>query len=235
MKSSKRLALMTLAATLTIVGILTFMFDSRSLSAASIRSHLGMLNPLFDPQWTSLEDRSLTSDLGPHEAAQSEKAGNAKDATEAPTGFDNLTNGYLDQGPDLEELNEDTVVPLRSFNDNRFIFEEVETVEDGLGPTHNAQSCREPPKCGYRRRQSDHRTPERAPGKGQILQFHGRDFDPVTGDSPRICLHGKQNSYGALVGSADPEPPDARWPVVYAARCHPPARRPGSRRDRSVS
>jgi CxxC motif-containing protein (DUF1111 family) len=32
---------------------------------------------------------------------------------------------------------------LRSFNDNRFIFEEVETVEDGLGPTYNAQSCRE--------------------------------------------------------------------------------------------
>ena len=34
-------------------------------------------------------------------------------------------------------------MPLRSFNDNRFIFEEVETVDDGLGPTYNAQSCRE--------------------------------------------------------------------------------------------
>ncbi len=32
---------------------------------------------------------------------------------------------------------------LRSFNDNRFIFEEVETVGDGLGPTYNAQSCGE--------------------------------------------------------------------------------------------
>ena len=32
---------------------------------------------------------------------------------------------------------------LRSFNDNRFIFEEVETIQDGLGPTYNAQSCRE--------------------------------------------------------------------------------------------
>ena len=65
------------------------------------------------------------------------------DATEAPAGFDNLTNGFLEQGPDFESLNEDNVVALRSFNDNRFIFSEVENVQDGLGPTYNAQSCRE--------------------------------------------------------------------------------------------
>jgi len=63
--------------------------------------------------------------------------------TEAPTGFDNLTNGYLEQGPAFEDLNEDSVVALRSFNDDRFIFEEFETSKDGLGPTYNAQSCRE--------------------------------------------------------------------------------------------
>ncbi len=34
-------------------------------------------------------------------------------------------------------------MPRRSFNDNRFIFEEVESAADGLGPTYNAQSCRE--------------------------------------------------------------------------------------------
>ena len=34
-------------------------------------------------------------------------------------------------------------MPSRSFNDNRFVFEEVESVADGLGPTYNAQSCRE--------------------------------------------------------------------------------------------
>jgi len=64
-------------------------------------------------------------------------------ATEAPTGFDNKTNGFDEQGPDYDSLDEETVVPLRSFNDNRFIFEEVETIEDGLGPVYNAQSCRE--------------------------------------------------------------------------------------------
>ena len=63
--------------------------------------------------------------------------------TEAPTGFDNLTNGFDLQGPAYERLNEDSVVPLRSFNDNRFVFEEFESVADGLGPTYNAQSCRE--------------------------------------------------------------------------------------------
>jgi hypothetical protein len=41
------------------------------------------------------------------------------------------------QGPPFEQINEDTVVPLRSFNDNRFIFEEVEANADGLGPTYN--------------------------------------------------------------------------------------------------
>ena len=63
--------------------------------------------------------------------------------TEALTGFDNRTNGFSPQGAPYETLNEDNVVALRSFNDNRFIFEETEGVADGLGPTYNAQSCRE--------------------------------------------------------------------------------------------
>ena len=63
--------------------------------------------------------------------------------SEAPTGFDNRTNGFLRQGPEYDTLNEDNVVPNRSFNDNRFIFEEVEVISDGLGPTYNAQSCAE--------------------------------------------------------------------------------------------
>jgi hypothetical protein len=62
---------------------------------------------------------------------------------EAKTGFDNLTNGFTPQGPPFDKINEDNVVPLRSFNDDRFLFEGVETFEVGLGPTYNAQSCRE--------------------------------------------------------------------------------------------
>ena len=61
-------------------------------------------------------------------------------ATEAPAGFDNLTNGYTQQGPDFSTIDDETVVALRSHNDNRFIFEEFETVEDGVGPTYNANA-----------------------------------------------------------------------------------------------
>jgi hypothetical protein len=64
-------------------------------------------------------------------------------ATEALAGFDNLTNGFSLQGPPFDSIDDGSVVPQRSFNDNRFIFEEVEGVRDGLGPTYNAQSCRE--------------------------------------------------------------------------------------------
>jgi CxxC motif-containing protein (DUF1111 family) len=49
-------------------------------------------------------------------------------ASEAPTGFDNVTNGFTDQA---------------TFDSNKTVFEEVETIKDGLGPTYNAQSCRE--------------------------------------------------------------------------------------------
>ena len=62
---------------------------------------------------------------------------------QAPAGFYNVTNGFDPQGPAFNILDEDNAVALRSFNDNRFIFEEVEDVADGLGPTYNAQSCRE--------------------------------------------------------------------------------------------
>ncbi len=67
----------------------------------------------------------------------------APGTAEAPTGFDNLTNGFDPQGPPFEHAHRGHRHALRSFNDNRFIFEEVETVADGLGPTYNAQSCRE--------------------------------------------------------------------------------------------
>src|SRR4030095_264891 len=60
---------------------------------------------------------------------------------EAETGFDDLTNGFFEQGPPFEEIDEDNVEPLRSYNDGRFIFEKKKTADEGLGPTYNAQSC----------------------------------------------------------------------------------------------
>jgi CxxC motif-containing protein (DUF1111 family) len=88
---------------------------------------------------------------------------------EAPAAFDNRTNGFDVQGPDFDSLDEDAVVPLRSFNDNRCIFEEVEHVADGLGPTFNAQACRECHQnivTGGASQVAEHRT-----GRLDLLQF----------------------------------------------------------------
>jgi len=49
-------------------------------------------------------------------------------ATEAPAGFDNLTNGFETQA---------------QMDADRAVFDEIEQVADGLGPIYNAQSCRE--------------------------------------------------------------------------------------------
>jgi CxxC motif-containing protein (DUF1111 family) len=61
----------------------------------------------------------------------------------AEAGYDQLTNGFARQGPDFDRITEDNVQPLRSYNDARFVFEEVERQDDGIGPTYNAQSCKE--------------------------------------------------------------------------------------------
>jgi len=47
---------------------------------------------------------------------------------DAPAGFDDLTNGFVSQ---------------TQFNLDRDIFEERETIEEGLGPVYNAQACAE--------------------------------------------------------------------------------------------
>jgi CxxC motif-containing protein (DUF1111 family) len=79
--------------------------------------------------------------LSPEASLAAESA--APNATEAPTGFDNLTNGLTPQGPAFDSLAKSTVAAGRSFNENRFLFEQVEEIGDGLGPTFNGRSCGE--------------------------------------------------------------------------------------------
>ena len=55
-------------------------------------------------------------------------ASSASRSTEAPTGFDNKSNGVADDA---------------THEADQMRFEEVELVSDGLGPLYNAQSCRE--------------------------------------------------------------------------------------------
>src|SRR5439155_12487215 len=49
-------------------------------------------------------------------------------ATEAPSGFDDQTNGFVTQ---------------TQFDQDRKIFKEQDDVDEGLGPVYNAQSCGE--------------------------------------------------------------------------------------------
>jgi len=111
---------------------------------ASASGALAVSRVIVDPATRdqSLRDR-LTPRLVPIESELPGGAVAPAALSEARTGFDHLTNGFSVQGPAFDSLDEDNVVPLRSFNDNRFIFEEVERASDGLGPTYNAQSCRE--------------------------------------------------------------------------------------------
>src|SRR5262245_27332983 len=65
--------------------------------------------------------------------------------TNAPTTqlsqlVDDLHNGFGNKGTPVDECAGEPV-PLQSFEDNKFIFEELESVADGLGPTYNDSSC----------------------------------------------------------------------------------------------
>jgi CxxC motif-containing protein (DUF1111 family) len=65
--------------------------------------------------------------------------------TDAPTTdlnrlTDDLFNGFGARGTPIDECAGEPV-PNRSFEDNLFIFNEIETVDDGLGPTYNAPGC----------------------------------------------------------------------------------------------
>jgi hypothetical protein len=50
-----------------------------------------------------------------------DRTGAQRTVSEALTGFDNRTNGFTPQGPPYDSLDEESIEPLRSFNDNRFI------------------------------------------------------------------------------------------------------------------
>ena len=70
--------------------------------------------------------------------------------TDAPAGFDGLTNGFLDQA---------------AFDADRAVFEERDDIAKGLGPVYNAQSCAE---C--------HQTPVTG-GVSQITELRAGHFN----------------------------------------------------------
>ncbi len=122
-----------------------------------------------DPESSAADAAPAASATAGTQAVPPEGGPRDRRFREAPAAFDNLTNGFDPQGPAFDTIDEDTLVPLRSFNDNRFIYEEFETVGDGLGPTFNAQSCRECHQnivTGGASQVAEHRT-----GRIELLQF----------------------------------------------------------------
>ena len=106
-------------------------------------------NPLIAPPAPAQGQDEVTLPNVPPES----KIGPSVALTEAPTGYDGLTNGFASQA-DMDTA--------------RAIFEEVETIADGLGPVYNAQSCRE---C--------HQNPVTG-AASQIGEFRAGHFNGVT-------------------------------------------------------
>src|ERR1041385_1585500 len=74
----------------------------------------------------------------------------SQSAAEAPTTdmdakTDDLFNGFGVKGTPIDECGTPAVAPTARgngrFEDNKFIFSERETIEDGLGPTYNDVGC----------------------------------------------------------------------------------------------
>jgi CxxC motif-containing protein (DUF1111 family) len=112
---------------------------------------------------------------------------------EAPTGYDSRTNGFLNQGPPYDTINKKNVMPLRSFNDGRFVYEEIEDVAQGLGPTYNAQSCsacHQNVATGGASQVAEHRTGKVVDGQffeslgGSLIQSRATDPEIVERVSP---------------------------------------------------
>jgi len=79
-------------------------------------------------------------------ASASRYAVESQTIQEAPTTdlnvlTDDLFNGLGQRGTPIDECVTGPPVANRSFEDNKFIFEERETADDGLGPTYNDVSC----------------------------------------------------------------------------------------------
>jgi Tol biopolymer transport system component/CxxC motif-containing protein (DUF1111 family) len=64
----------------------------------------------------------------------------ASGQSEAPAAFDNQTNGFEPQGTPVPP---NTNPVPGDFESDKFIFNVVDEIADGLGPVYNAQSCRE--------------------------------------------------------------------------------------------
>ena len=122
MKQSRTLAALIVASVPFVVSLLPFAASSPSAAAPAQAFQRSRDTP---EERDSRRHTRFTPSSTPDSELRSQRP---PTATEAPAGFDNQTNGFELQS---------------AFDADRATFDEVELVQDGLGPTYNAQSCRE--------------------------------------------------------------------------------------------
>src|SRR5262249_40104069 len=81
------------------MAVLASVIMARQLPRNEKFNHNGNIAKEAPSSWTGFDDRKKSGD-----------------ATEAPTGFDNLTNGFDEQGMAYDKIDSGNVMPLRSFN-----------------------------------------------------------------------------------------------------------------------
>ena len=110
--------------------------------------------------------------------------------------------------------------PLGTFNDNRFIFEEVEHISDGLGPTYNAQSCRECHQnvvTGGASQIAEHRTGHMK--NGEFFESLGGSLIHSRATHPDIVERVSSRTTSGRSASRPTRWATASWSAYRTARC----------------
>ncbi|HEV7743464.1 MAG TPA: di-heme oxidoredictase family protein [Pyrinomonadaceae bacterium] len=95
----------------------------------------------FDPFKSDPTACDIYDVCGAHEICEDGPCPTPTPPEEAPTGFDDQTNGFVIQGDPITACSPGPTPG--TFEADKFIFSVVDEKADGLGPVYNAQSCRE--------------------------------------------------------------------------------------------
>src|SRR5215510_8865951 len=109
---------------------------------------------------------------------------------------DDLFNGFGALGTPIDECVAEPVAPTARgngrFEDNKFIFSERETIEDGLGPTYNdvgCVACHEFPDAGGHAQQEEFRAGHLDPITGAFVDNPGGQLVHLRATDARIMVH----------------------------------------------
>ena len=144
------------------------------------------------PMWVSRPTAGQSSETQNAGAAAAAAAATQALTTDMDAKTDDLFNNFGARGTPVNECVADPVPPTArgngTFEDNKFIFEEEETVADGLGPTYNdvgCVTCHQAVDTGAFGQQMEFRAGHVSGGSfvdnpgGQLIHARGTDSDIV--------------------------------------------------------